>query len=351
MPEISVIVPVYNVEKYIHRCIDSILAQTFTDFELILVDDGSPDNCGAICDEYSEQDYRIRVIHQKNGGVSRARNAGLRMARGEYITFCDSDDFLQPDWLEGLFACCRNQACDMVSAGYTVCTETGKEVKFAKHKEEEHIFTKEQEMVDFVIRRVLMGSIGWEVCTKLFKREIITTNNLQFCESCENFAEDMAFVIEYLLYCETLFICDSVGYYYVRRESSMMGTSADKIKLNALNEVSKQFGTRFLSRSNLEDKDCIFAVMHFLIMKNQYDKVLELRRHQQLSEEISKIIDRAWYRKKTWAAIKAYDQFVAYLGKPKAQKAMLITSYCLHKKWNLHKYISAFFYKYIYSGE
>ncbi len=94
---LSVIVPVYKVEKYIHRCIDSILAQTFADFELLLVDDGSPDNCGNICDTYAEKDNRVRVIHKVNGGVSAARNSALDVAKGDYIAFCDSDDYW--DWV------------------------------------------------------------------------------------------------------------------------------------------------------------------------------------------------------------------------------------------------------------
>lgn len=101
-PKISIIVPVYEVEPYIHKCVDSILAQTFTDFELILVDDGSPDNCGEICDEYEENDSRIRVIHKENGGPSSARNAGLNIAKGDYIGFVDSDDWIETDMYEML---------------------------------------------------------------------------------------------------------------------------------------------------------------------------------------------------------------------------------------------------------
>lgn len=100
MCEISIIVPIYKVERYLKRCVDSILNQTFTDFELILVDDGSPDNCGRICDEYAEKDNRIYVIHKENGGLSDARNAGLDYATGQYIIFVDSDDFVEPDLLE-----------------------------------------------------------------------------------------------------------------------------------------------------------------------------------------------------------------------------------------------------------
>ena len=104
---ISIVVPIYKVEKYIHRCIESILAQTFTDFDLILVDDGSPDNCGKICDEYAVKDKRIHVIHKENGGLSDARNAGIDWAfansDSEWITFIDSDDWIHPKYLETLY--------------------------------------------------------------------------------------------------------------------------------------------------------------------------------------------------------------------------------------------------------
>ncbi len=124
MPEISIIVPVYKVEQYLPRCIDSILAQTFTDFELILVDDGSPDNCGKICDEYAEKDARIRVIHQANAGVSAARNAGLNIAIGTYIMFCDSDDYVATEWCASLYEAISQNDVAMAVCGYhTVVNE------------------------------------------------------------------------------------------------------------------------------------------------------------------------------------------------------------------------------------
>ena len=101
-PLLSIVVPVYNVEQYLTKCLDSILAQTLTDFEVIAVDDGSPDSCGKILDEYAEKDNRIRVIHKKNGGVSSARNEALDIARGEYIGFVDSDDYIEADMYECL---------------------------------------------------------------------------------------------------------------------------------------------------------------------------------------------------------------------------------------------------------
>ena len=113
-PKISIIVPVYNVEKYIHRCLDSIQAQTFTDWECICIDDGTPDNSGKICDEYAEKDSRFVVLHKENGGVSSARNAGLDVSKGEYVTFCDSDDYVEANWL-------FEQYKDITSGDFDVC--------------------------------------------------------------------------------------------------------------------------------------------------------------------------------------------------------------------------------------
>lgn len=124
-PVISCIVPIYNVEKYLNICIDSILNQTFKNFELILVDDGSPDNCGFICDEYAKKDSRIHVIHQKNAGVSAARNAGINIAKGEYICFVDSDDWIDPQMYEKMYNCAQSNNVDLVICGFNRITSSG----------------------------------------------------------------------------------------------------------------------------------------------------------------------------------------------------------------------------------
>lgn len=117
MCEISIIVPVYKVEPYLRKCVDSILAQTFTDFEVILVDDGSPDNSGKICDEYASKDSRVRVIHKKNGGLSSARNAGIDVARGKYLGFVDSDDYIEKDMYELLYDNIVKEQADLSICG------------------------------------------------------------------------------------------------------------------------------------------------------------------------------------------------------------------------------------------
>lgn len=114
MPEISIIVPVYRVEKYLDRCVNSILNQTFTDFELILVDDGSPDRCPFMCDEWGKKDHRIKVIHKKNGGLSSARNAGLEIYQGRYVFFVDSDDWIEKNALDILYNIAVSTKADIV---------------------------------------------------------------------------------------------------------------------------------------------------------------------------------------------------------------------------------------------
>lgn len=120
---ISVIVPIYNVEKYLVRCIESLLSQTYKDLELILVDDASPDQCGKICEEYAKKDPRIRVIHKKNGGLSDARNAGLDCATGDYIAFVDGDDYVYPNYLEELYNTIQKDNSDLVIGGFDVVDE------------------------------------------------------------------------------------------------------------------------------------------------------------------------------------------------------------------------------------
>lgn len=112
--KVSIIVPVYKAELYIRKCIDSILSQTFTNFELLLIDDGSPDNCGKICDEYAELDTRVHVFHKENGGVSAARNLGLDHAKGDYVCFIDSDDWIDPDMLETLIGWEQKKQTDLL---------------------------------------------------------------------------------------------------------------------------------------------------------------------------------------------------------------------------------------------
>ena len=139
-PKLSIIVPVYKVEKYIKECVDSILASTFTDFELILVDDGSPDNCGEICDEYANNHARVGTIHKKNGGLSSARNAGLDVARGEFVAFVDSDDRVIPEMFERMINTLENENADIVCCGMRLLRDDGVITPFKAWPKNEEIY-------------------------------------------------------------------------------------------------------------------------------------------------------------------------------------------------------------------
>ncbi len=172
MPLISIIVPVYNVEKYLSRCLNSILAQTFTDFEIIAVDDGSPDNCGKILDEYAQKDERIKVIHKENGGLSSARNAGLDVAQGEYVAFVDSDDYLSDKFIEKLYNLIKKYNADISQCSFK---ETSKNTEISTVEKQEQLYTN-IEMLENLYNKNYVASVI--VPNKMYKKELF--KNIRF---------------------------------------------------------------------------------------------------------------------------------------------------------------------------
>ena len=165
---ISVIVPIYKVEDYLPKCVESIRNQTHSNLEIILVDDGSPDGCGAICDEFAKKDSRIRVIHKENGGLSDARNAGIEVAKGDYLAFVDSDDWLEPDAFEAMLALAEKYDAKMVCAGrYNEDGATGTQSKGLCPEKEE--FVPGKELVRRIFRWDHLDSAAWD---KLYAREL-----------------------------------------------------------------------------------------------------------------------------------------------------------------------------------
>lgn len=202
-PKISVIVPVYNVERYLPRCLDSILAQTFTDFELLLIDDGSKDNSGHICDEYAKVDNRIRVFHNENRGVSSARNTGLDNACGEWITFIDSDDYVEDNFLEKLF---QSTNSDLKISGYT---------SFGCYNEEKIYCTTfiSKNEIGMCLSKFLNDHIFRVPWAKLFRLNIINNNKLRFDTNLK-ICEDTIFVQQYLCFIDNLTFISIKSYNY-----------------------------------------------------------------------------------------------------------------------------------------
>lgn len=208
---ISVIIPVYNAETYLNECVRSVLKQTYTDFELLLIDDGSPDHCPGMCDNWAKEDCRIRAIHKKNGGVSSARNAGIYEAKGEYLCFVDSDDTLPSDALQLLWSAIDNNGTDISVGSFQF--QYGK--KFLSHasrlKEGHYEFI--DLMSGFIDDGTLGGFLLGSVCGGLYKRSLILENNLLFVEGLKN-NEDGLFNFEYALHAKSLYVIDTVVYNY-----------------------------------------------------------------------------------------------------------------------------------------
>ena len=219
MPKLSIIVPVYKVEQYIHKCVDSILNQTFTDFELILVDDGSPDNCGKICDEYAQKDKRVRVIHKENGGLSDARNAGLEEAVGEYVSFIDSDDWVDLDLYSDVLAyACTNQL-DVVC--FDVYEVKGEKIKVQNRYDENKVFSGED-----ALYKILTDEIDNSACSKVYKRDL--WNEVKFpVGKC---FEDVATTYKVFHKAIKVGYYKRAYYYYVKREGSIVASSFSAVK-------------------------------------------------------------------------------------------------------------------------
>lgn len=227
MPKVSVIVPVYKVEKYIGKCIESILSQTFKDFELILVDDGSPDRSGAICDQYAQKDSRIQVIHKENGGVSSARNVGIAESKGEWLCFVDSDDTVDKDYIETLYAgIIEYNDVDISIAGYRSVDGVLNLISTNKF---EKTFDS-QDLPKVLSLAEINNTINSPVC-KLFKKNIIIDNNLEF-EPTLSYGEDHIFVLNYLMYVKNIYVSNQVIYNYFHRLNDSLtsaGCSPEKM--------------------------------------------------------------------------------------------------------------------------
>lgn len=222
MCRVSVIVPVYQVEAYLAKCLDSILAQTFTDFELILVDDGTRDDCPRIMTRYAAMDARIRCIHKENGGLSSARNAGLDIARGEYIAFVDSDDTVEPTMLADAVAAAQRTGAQLVIYNYRLVTEDGVQDVCLPMKDET-LDIDQMGLANYFYRYWMPYVHGQEAWCRLYRRDIIEQNHLRYAPNDEIFAEDTLFSAMYLMHVHTLAALAKPYVNYLQRGDSLMG--------------------------------------------------------------------------------------------------------------------------------
>ena len=271
----SIIIPVYQVAPYLRQCLDSVVNQRFRDREIILVDDGSTDGGAAICDEYGEKYPDIRVIHQRNQGLSGARNAGLDAAKGEWILFIDSDDWVVPDMLETLAAEIESCPADLYSFNMRLVDEQGRKLERLIFTPE-HLdvrFFDEQERFRFYCLELLRYRYGWEACDRVFRRAIIEEHHLRFRPTKEVYAEDLLFTMEYFLFVEHFRALCYVYYHYRQRSSSLVHSRTAETILPRVDRLAhcmydrcRQEGFRYFARH--------FYHIYFVLLDNQIQNTL-----------------------------------------------------------------------------
>lgn len=266
--EISIIVPIYNVERYLHKCVDSILNQTFSDIEIILVDDGSVDNSGAICDEYELQDSRVRVIHKENGGLSSARNTGLDIARGKYIGFVDSDDYIANDMYEVLYRQLIEHQADLSSVGI---------IDVYENRASEIMQNTTIQLVDQkqAIKLVVDGkgifAYAWN---KLYKRELFKEIRYPVGKT----VEDAFIIIDLLLLCNKIVVNSEQKYFYYRRSDSITGVSFTEKNLDGIEawtrnqKLVNKFFPDFENETHRRLCWAYFFVLDKIVISNQEKK-------------------------------------------------------------------------------
>ena len=233
MAQVSIIVPVYQVETYLRQCIDSILAQTFTDFELILVDDGSKDKSGEICEEYAGKDGRVRVIHKENGGLSDARNAGLEQAAGEYFMFVDSDDYIAPTMIERLYNSIQSESADIAACNFCYVFDKKEKKDFSTAMEAEVLQGSEIFYYRKNDRSYGFWTVAWN---KLYKSETFRNVRFRFGKYHEDefWANDI-----YQLEIRVATIPECL-YYYRQRDNSIMGKESIARNLDILEALRER---------------------------------------------------------------------------------------------------------------
>ena len=240
---ISVIVPVYKVEKYLRKCIDSIINQTYKNLEIILVDDGSPDNCGAICDEYTANDSRVKVIHKENGGLSSARNAGIDIASGDYIAFIDSDDYIDVNMIKTLYKKISDDNSDMAICNFSYVDENGKMI----YEKNEYMPIKTEVISgrDILYNKLLEAkSWYWVIaCNKIYKKSLF--DGIRYPIGKLN--EDEFIIHEIYFRCKKISCIETSMYYYVQRSNSIINGEYSVRRLDAIEAYLKRLNFVFIN--------------------------------------------------------------------------------------------------------
>lgn len=281
--KISIIVPIYNVEKYICKCIESILCQTYKNIEIVLVDDGSPDKCGKICDEYQKKDNRIKVIHQKNGGLSAARNTGIKNSTGKFLMFVDSDDYIKNDMAEYLYNLLTKHQCDISICNYTYIFENKNQKDYIANKETyEDIYTK-KDALEELLRNNKIQNFTWN---KLYKKELF--KSIKFPEG--RLMEDVGTTYKLFMKSKKIICGSESKYFYIQRNGSILHNKKSKFYIDYYELANKRFNDIKNKYSTMETNYISILNISFSLISVQNKNVQEYVKNNNIISNTNKII-------------------------------------------------------------
>ncbi|MBP3581647.1 MAG: glycosyltransferase [Clostridia bacterium] len=323
-PKISIIVPVYKVEQFLEKCVNSITAQTYKNLEIILVDDGSPDNSPALCDNLAKTDKRIKVIHKANGGVSSARNEGLRQASGEYVAFVDSDDWIEETMYEEMLNLAIAENADMVFCKMKEARSDGTYSNYnefnldkLKDKKIEYFFISAKSGFDRV------GVLGGP-CRTLFKKSVI--NGLEF-DTTLKYGEDLCFLLKVFEKANNVSVCDKYFYNYYKNVDSVCNTINKSYFVNA--KVLHKYLLEYNKTNNLN-------FVHFINHLYMYRNVINRAHEKDFARQMKELIKTDEYfkdcfNKKNYKLIQKYE-----IGLKQKIRNFLM----YHKMWRIFKLLA-----------
>ena len=253
--KISIIVPVYKVESELDRCVQSLMKQTYKNIEIILVDDGSPDQCPKLCEQYAKEDERIRVIHKKNGGLSDARNAGLNLARGEYVLYVDSDDYIEVDSCERLINATSEEQVDIV-VGNAIMEKSNSYEKMIHSATPAGEIYSAKDFIEKAVRASQWYAPSW---LNMYRRDFLLQNKLFFKVGI--YFEDMQMLPRVFLRAKKVACIDGVFYHYIVRENSIMTSEKDEKKKKDSIQNLKEWKSQFDQIQDEELQKCLYGML------------------------------------------------------------------------------------------
>lgn len=292
MSKISVIVPVYNGAEFLRSCVDSILAQSFCDLEIILVDDGSTDESPEICERYAAQDKRVICIHQENVGAAAARNSGLKVATGKYIAFVDSDDWIDRDMYETMVSAAEERSCDLVICDCVKESETGSQTY--THELPGGSYDREEMMSQYFPQLLMPDSMEYPVTISnwllLIRREIIEENRLSFPEGMR-FSEDLLFGSEVGYYAQSMTYLKGYTPYHYRQNPASVTHTAFKDKWPLLLELYRRIRKSFKEKADYDFTPQIQRCMLFFVYMAMNQRLAAKLPLKQFFREVSAVLD------------------------------------------------------------